>query len=479
MFTRALRSTFVILSIFSIACRGLAGEPVPEHPRIRFPADIAVLEAHLGTVVDIDGPMTITDLYALGRRGRLGLAVPGRLVQVTNGMAPVEKADPGQVATLVLDDGSDREHPEPVPYLIVEQAGDPVGGPSTARPPRVGDRVLGLAGRLEREGDRWVLQPTETPRIAVANPRPLAPPSVGGTVRVASFNVLNYFETLGARGASNAAELERQRQKLLSALVAVEADVLALIEVENAEGTAEALVGALAETSGQSWRTVPAPEGGLGDNAIRVALAYRSDRLTSIGTAKTVPEPVFTTRYPLAQTFAIGAGAAAERFTVAVAHLKSKGSCDRAVGPDTDQRDGQGCWNDLRTRQAHRLVSWVEALQASSGDSDVLLVGDLNAYGAEDPIKALVAGGLVDTGLTNMEAAERYSYVYRGRSGTLDYALATPALAARVTGTAIWHINADEAPILDYNTETNPASLFRPDPFRSSDHDPVIVALAF
>ena len=49
-----------------------------------------------------------------------------------------------------------------------------------------------------------------------------------------------------------------------------------------------------------------------------------------------------------------------------------------------------------------------------------------------------------------------------------------------MTGTTIWHINADEPDLIDYDMSfKQPAqdALFAPDPFRSSDHDPVIVGL--
>jgi hypothetical protein len=48
---------------------------------------------------------------------------------------------------------------------------------------------------------------------------------------------------------------------------------------------------------------------------------------------------------------------------------------------------------------------------------------------------------------------------------------------------AEWHINADEPNVLDYNTNFKSAGqitdLFAPDEFRISDHDPVLVDLAF
>jgi hypothetical protein len=51
-------------------------------------------------------------------------------------------------------------------------------------------------------------------------------------------------------------------------------------------------------------------------------------------------------------------------------------------------------------------------------------------------------------------------------------------IADNVTGATIWHINADEPLILDYNTEFNPPGLYQPDAFRSSDHDPLLFGLA-
>ena len=77
----------------------------------------------------------------------------------------------------------------------------------------------------------------------------------------------------------------------------------------------------------------------------------------------------------------------------------------------------------------------------------------------------------------NGTAKANYSYVFRGQSGSLDHAMATVSMAADVTGLATWHINADEPRSMDYNQEYNPKSLYQPDPFRSSDHDPVLIGI--
>src|SRR5690606_16615478 len=62
-----------------------------------------------------------------------------------------------------------------------------------------------------------------------------------------------------------------------------------------------------------------------------------------------------------------------------------------------------------------------------------------------------------------------------GESGVLDYAMTTESL--RVEGATIWHINADEPLILDYNTEYNPEGLYSQDAYRASDHDPFLLGL--
>jgi hypothetical protein len=76
-----------------------------------------------------------------------------------------------------------------------------------------------------------------------------------------------------------------------------------------------------------------------------------------------------------------------------------------------------------------------------------------------------------------------YSYRFKGELGTLDYALVSESLQSFVVDMSHWHINADEVQQLDYNleykTELQQQTYYRADPYRSSDHDPVIVSLRF
>jgi predicted extracellular nuclease len=286
---------------------------------------------------------------------------------------------------------------------------------------------------------------------------------------VGSLNVLNYFTTLGDRGADTAQELERQRAKLVSAVLGLDADVLGLMEIENTPSALDDFVASVNAASGYAmYQKAPDPAF-TGTDSIRTALIYKPERVQAIGPGRSSSDEVFS-RPPIAQEFSY----AGNRFSVVVNHFKSKGSCP-ADSRDPNAEYGQGCWNVLRVEQAEALLDYIAELQALAGDPDVVVLGDLNSYLGEDPILHLEAGGL-NNQILSVPEQQRYSYVFAGEAGVLDYALTTPSLST--SGASIWHINADEPRILDYNQEFNPPALYHPDQYRSSDHDPVLLGLA-
>jgi hypothetical protein len=109
------------------------------------------------------------------------------------------------------------------------------------------------------------------------------------------------------------------------------------------------------------------------------------------------------------------------------------------------------------------------------------MLGDYNSYAKEDPITALATGGYTNL-VESFVGPDAYSYVFDGQWGYLDHALGSASLAGQVTGVADYHIDADEPSVLDYNTDFKTpdlqATLYAPDQFRISDHDPVVVGLA-
>ena len=462
-------------------------------------ASAADFERYEGMLVRHAAPLTVSQNYFQGRYGQVSLSA-GRLEKPTNryparSAQAIAAAAANAANLLVLDDRVTRQNPNPVPYI---------GADNTLR---AGDRVTGLTGVIDfglitasNPGPSgYKLQPSVTPVFSRENARTAAPLVPLGNVKVASFNVLNFFTTftdgttaaglagqgcsLGAsvtrsncRGADNLAEFLRQRAKIVTAMAAIDADVYGLMEIQNnGDAAAANLVAALNSAVGaNTYAVVPRP-GFTGTDAIRVAMIYKPSRLSLVGTALSDPDLV-NNRPPMAQTFAAANG---QTFSLIVNHLKSKGRCPAAGDPDADRGDGQGCWNATRVKQAQRLAGiFVPQVQSAASDPDVLVIGDLNAYGFEDPVNTLVATGFVNQVERFVRrSALPYSYVFDGEAGYLDHALASAALSNQVLGVTQWHINADEPSVIDYNTEFKPQDLYTASPYRSSDHDPVVVSL--
>lgn len=407
-----------------------------------------------GVHVHWDESLVVTGNHLLHRYGSLQLATPERVFRPTNFLPDEESA--GGEHRITLDDGAYSRYPQPVPYV------DDQGSR------RVGSQVEGVAGVITHAFGRWRIHPTNEPHFREANPRPgPLPPPGDGTLRVAAFNVENYFLTLGERGAATPEELALQRAKLMAAAGKLDADVLALVELENRDRAARDFVERLADATGHPWRRAAAP--GAGSDAIRVGLAYRADRLRVVEAAR--DERTVYERPPLVVALEpLGGG---EPFSVAAIHFKAKVNCPEHG--DIDR--GQGCWNERRTEQAEALLGFLERWRNDNELPATLIAGDLNAYGAEDPSMALRAGGKKDLVRREIPPPERYTYVYRGESGYLDHLRAPAAVAERVGAVHLLPINADEPPHLEYNAAHGDAAWRRPDAFRSSDHDPVAVDL--
>lgn len=453
--------------------------------------DASYLERFEGMQVILPQDLTVSENYDLGRYGQVVLSLD-RLAQPTDRAAPGAAAKDMQAANdlnrILLDDGSTWQNPDPIVY--------PAPGLNGTHTLRDGDTVAGLVGVLTyswsgyKDTEAYRIHATDIPVWNHRNPRPTTLPIVGGTIRIAGMNVLNYFNGDGAgggfptsRGADSLSEFKSQQTKLVSALLGLDADVLALIEIENdGYGPTSAivdLVNALnaraPDGTGYTWID---PGFSPGTDEIAVGLIYRPDIVRPQGQAATTAAfPFDRNRPPLAQTFEDRATGA--RFTVVVAHFKSK-SCSGATGDDADQGDGQSCYNGTRTRMASALTGWLATDPTGSRDPDFLLLGDLNAYARETPIVTLQDAGYVDL-VPREGGLDAYSYVYYGQAGRLDYAFASGSLAGQITGGAYWHINADEPHVLDYNEEfksiTQLHSLYDTGPYRSADHDPVLIGL--
>jgi len=452
------------------------------------------LEPIEGMRVTFDQTLTVNEVYQLGRYGEF-IVSDGRRFQPTEVALPGSTeaqsvAEANALNKITVDDGIKTQNPDPVIF--------PNGNLSASNTLRIGETLSGLTGVISYGYNKYRILPTEDLTLGGTNPREIEPETnIDGNLRVASFNVLNYFNGDGegggfptARGADNAEELERQEDKLIAALEALDADVVGLMEIEN-DGYGELsaiaqLVNALNVTQSESdqYAYVDPGVAKIGDDDIAVGLIYRPTQVSPVNTAKILSSdnsplddsdaPLFNddkNRPALAHSFEdAGTG---DRFTVVVNHFKSKGSSCEDLG-DPEDPNGQGNCNQIRTKAAQALSQWLDSDPTGVDDEDVLIIGDLNAYSMEDPIRALA-----DAGYESLKADGEYSYVYDGMSGNLDHALANDPLADKVVLVQDWHINTDEPSALDYNLEyksdAQDVSFYAATPFRSSDHDPVIV----
>ncbi len=460
------------------------------------------LEAYEGMLVTLRGPLTVQQNFFLGRFGQLSLAAGGRLNTPTNILRPGPEAlallADNQRRSILLDDGSSLQNPNPTPYLGVDntvRAGDTLDS-------LTGVVDFGLATSTASGAVTYRLQPTVAPSFARTNPRVASPQVSGGNVRIASANVLNFFTTFtdgsnflgqtgqgcslggsvnksNCRGADSLTEFVRQRAKTVANIAGLNADVVGLMEIQNNGTTAvQHLVDSLnAVTGAGTYAVVPTPAQGTGDDAIRVAMIYKPGKLTLNGASISDPDAVHN-RPPFAQAFLTPNGS---RFAVIVNHFKSKGSCPSS-GADLD--DGlQGCWNATRVLQSNRLTAFMGEVQSTTGTADVVLLGDFNAHGKEDPMDALTRSGAIVDAVAYFDPQD-WSYIFDGASGRLDHGLVTASLTSKLVYATSWHINADEPGYLDYNLEfKQPAcaacgpDFYTATPYRSSDHDPMLLGL--
>jgi len=451
-------------------------------------ASIDAMERFEGMLVSIPQNLSVTENYTLGRYGEFWLSSGGRLYTPTNIVAPGEDAlavqQVNDLNRILVDDFSTQQNPDPVIYPEPEL--------SAFNTLRSGNQISNLQGVVHYGFGNYRIQPTESLEIIETNDRTLEPESVNGSLKVASFNVHNFFNGDGqgggfptSRGADNAEELDRQKAKIVEALVTMSADIIGLMEIEN-DGYGEfsaiaELVSALNETVGEvRFGFVNPNVSQIGTDEIAVGFLYNIKTVQLKGNAAILDSSVDANfnddknRPALAQTFVEKATNGV--LTLAVNHLKSKGSSCESLD-DPDLNDGQGNCNQTRTKAAEALVEWLANDPTNSGDVDRLIIGDLNAYAKEDPISAIKNAGYSDLIDENQEGA--YSYVFKGQSGYLDHALSSENLTVQVNGVSVWHINADEPISLDYNTEfkseNQVITFYNSDAYRSSDHDPIII----
>lgn len=468
-------------------------------------------------LVDPVAGYVVSDTFALGGFGRsafgsIGLGFGGPLVQETDvarvGTPEFDAVVADNAARAVtLDDGQSARTSsgQLVPYL------------TSATPVRTGAELRFIDSVIFDFRFQWNFQPTRpvngdasdivtfnTGNTREAN---LTPQDVGGDLVISTFNVLNYFTTFGvdlpgclpytdrdgnpitvrtgcdARGAWDQENFDRQQGKIVAAINGLGADLVALEEIENSakfgkdrDAALAALVDALnADAGTETWAYVPSPRPDKlpsleEQDVIRTAFIYQPASVRPNGPSVVLSDsPAFANaREPLAQKFT---ASESEYAFVAIAnHFKSKGG-DCGELPE-------GCSDADRVAQAAALVDFADELSVGKETDQIYLLGDFNAYGEENPMHVFYDAGYTSV---DRDIAQETTYVFDGKVGSLDHVLVSPGVMAdqRVSGADVWSINSAESVLNEYSRVNYFASqLFEADtPFRSSDHDPIIVGV--
>lgn len=464
---------------------------------------------------------TITDNYKTNRYGTLSLTPGTEVLRTATDVvapgAPAQAYEAENAAkTIDLDDASTTDltnfkqngHKERYAYL------------ANGAPARVGYHVTFTKPVvLESRFGSFVFQPTQMTAgnpdrspVTITGERPAAP-TVSGDTKVATFNVLNYFSDLGEnepgckgyedrdhkyvtdkncklRGAWSSQAFANQQTKIVQAINTIDADVVALEEIENPvasgvstdrDGALKSLVNALNAAAGSEvWAYVPSPSTApANEDVIRIAFIYKKAKIAPVGDSVIYDDPAYTglARQPLAQEFKpiTDANHEGKNFVVIANHFKSKGSAPKNLSgaeaaANTDNGDGQGNSNGVRVKQARALATFAQRFNGTP----TLLVGDFNAYTKEDPLKVLT-----DAGWTHESGHGDSSYVYGGRSGSMDHVFANSAAHPLITEVKSWAVNAQESIAFEYSrTNYNAYLAFEADnPYRASDHNPEIIGL--
>ncbi|MFM9881291.1 MAG: ExeM/NucH family extracellular endonuclease, partial [Burkholderiaceae bacterium] len=558
------------ISNFSVVSQGSSEDLQSRTVTLPY-ADGTTLERYEGELVTFESGLEarglfVGDAFTFGRFGEFVLhagEAPYTYTQLNNpsvaGLAEYTEALARN--SIIIEDNISTQNPTVAtyqsttnPYAIARDvdgngSADVLGANNYIR---VGDSVQSITGVLSfglfgsPAVGSYELLPTAQVNLT-ANPRPEAPNesliNAGGTaeIRVATFNVLNYFTTLDAggatfvnplgvthepRGANTQAEFERQQLKEVNAIIGTGADILALNELQNngfGDGTSaiDSLVDALnARVQATSGTDVYAYVSGpytnssgvlvptAGSDAINVGFIYKSNVVQTLGSAFTPDTAVYTAfatnnRVPVAQTFAY-LDDASKQVTLVANHFKSKSSGGtRFFDGDTDQQDGQSFFATTRLQAAVELAAWIQTNPTGATDGDYVILGDLNGYAREDSNRFLVDPSFDETlvygntsgplpgydipqqfeslsgSYIDLSSNSDFGFVFDGLLGSLDHVYISAGLnTGEVTGIDHWHINSPEQTVLDYNQEFNQVGLFDgTTPYRASDHDPIVFGL--
>ena len=316
---------------------------------------------------------------------------------------------------------------------------------------RTGDVIKNLQARVT--GERHLLTGKSVKTRHQAKDK--LPKPRKGELRVVGANIENYFADLGgyAHKRTTPAQQAMKTRKLVQALRAMHADIIACCEMQVGSKAPEMLLAEL-NKGGQQYAYATMPLASC--DRIGGCFIYNKKRVRVCG------EPISayrdTANHYHARMFALPFEeiASGERFIISLNHLKSK-------------RAGRGNYDThlKRMQNTDSLLTMLPQAVAMYGDEDILLLGDYNCYTQEGPIQTIVRAGYAD--MLPMGKANDYSYSFKGEAGYLDRCFASPTMAAQIVRVQPWHVNAD------WYYSHGAYKMKDKSMHRYADHDPIIV----
>ncbi|WP_426245980.1 ExeM/NucH family extracellular endonuclease [Nocardioides sp. LHG3406-4] len=499
----------------------------------------AAREKHEGELFQPTDPYTVTDSYdgspftqaspnGFAMAGEIGLAANSTLPLIAPTQVANPTADPVGLANrnrfneahmVTLDDGADLDYVsssvedvQAFPWLTPTHTVR-MGAAVTFNEPVVFDFRDAM----------WRLQPQARipagddgeSQVSIEQDRPTTPEDVGGDVKIATFNVLNYFNTTGEayvaagegrrcsyytdrvgnrisndtceqpdpadpggaplpgpRGAADDVNLQRQQAKIVRAINTMDADIMGLEEIENSTKLGEAdrddALGALVVALNADWAAVhpgdparwafvPSPPASeqptlAEQDAIRAAFIYNPTVVEPEGASRIlVGSPAFANAREPLAQAFKAVGAPAD-LAFGVTVNHFKSKGGSGTGDNADTGDGAGGFNGDRTRQAAALLAFTDEFLADRGIDAMFLAGDFNAYSQEDPVHVIEDGGYQEITSDFATATDdELTYAFGGFAGSLDHVFANEAAADLVTGADVYQINANEPVYYEYS----------------------------
>lgn len=315
-------------------------------------------------------------------------------------------------------------------------------------------------------------QPATTkPRFGVSEPKPKA----DATIRVATYNLENLFDdkddpaVSGEIDDADDTKPEAQKKGLAAAIKRLNADVIAVQELENHDALIEFRDNYLQGLGYDHAKSIgPGDERGIEQGILSRFPIKDSKVWENIDLGGTHPEyagdrpnklagePLKTRRSPFMATIEVPAekaGGKAYNLTLFVVHHKSG--------------RGMDYW---REAEAKKFSAMVDEIEASQPTQNIVVLGDFNAEQLDHSVQIWLDSGFTCVSCADPDSMDT-AHISHASGRTIDMILVNPALKHEVVPNSSFILATPQlAPDADWRTAPKP-DLY------ASDHMPVAIDL--